>query len=199
MSPVNQPATSGKKPSTASPATDPFLTVNAAYPSAPARPAALAAAARIDIRLGRREAARYDASPSRMLNGSGALPTAMTIAFATAATASAGSGQRRRAAIGLHTTNARRRRWSRSCGYGPADTASVISAAHTASRATASHWGQPGAGRGPRDGGFAERSLATPLTVTSGCSDRIVLEDDGDDMRYFRRRHPGLPEAARPC
>ena len=78
------------------------------------------------------QAERYDASPSTMPNGRGALPAAMTIVLARAAAASTGNGQRRRAAIRPHTTNARRRRWPRSCGYGPADTASVISAAHLA-------------------------------------------------------------------
>ena len=135
-----------------------WLAVSAAYKIAPPRAAALTAAAGIDIRLGRREAARYDASPSTMPNGSGALPAAMTSVLARVAAASTGNGQRRSAAIRPHTTNARRRRCPRSCGYGPPpDTASVISAAHTASTAMASHWDWPdAASRGPRDGASAE-------------------------------------------
>ena len=63
----------------------------------------------------------------------------MTIVLARVAAASTGKGQRRRAAIGTHTTNARRTRWPRSCGYGLSQEASVTSTAHTASTAMAGH------------------------------------------------------------
>src|SRR5580658_10487989 len=92
---MNQPATSGRKPTTPSWARDACAAVSAAYRSAPPRAAALATAAGIDTRLGRREAARYDPIPSTMPNGSTELPAAMTIALAAVTAASTGSGQRR--------------------------------------------------------------------------------------------------------
>ena len=127
--------------------------MSAANTSAPPRAPALTATAEIDTRRGMPEATRYEASPSMMPNGSGALPTAMTSALTTVTAASTGTGRRRSAAIGRHTANARTRRWPRSCG--PAETAIVIRAAHKASKAMGSHWGHPDAA-GARGGASAE-------------------------------------------
>jgi hypothetical protein len=74
------------------------------------RTAALAATAGIEIRRGRREAAMQDASPSTMPNGNGTSPPNMTTALVAVTRASTGSGQRRRARTGLHTTSTRSRR-----------------------------------------------------------------------------------------
>src|SRR5580700_4309572 len=92
----------------ASAAGDMRRTANVAYKSAPPRAAALAATAVIDTRLGRREAAKYEANPSTMANGNEAIPLAMTSAFTTVAAASSINGQRRSNAIGLQATPTRR-------------------------------------------------------------------------------------------
>lgn len=77
----------------ASAAGDRFLMASVAYRSAPPRAAALAAAAVIDTRLGRREAAKYEANPSTMANGNEPMPLVMTSTFATVAAASSVNGQ----------------------------------------------------------------------------------------------------------
>src|ERR1700691_972251 len=113
-------------------------------------------------------------------NGSGAMPPAMAIALAAVTAARTGTGQRRRAAIGTHTTYPSSRCWPRSSGCGPARVLSVISATQTASTATADsrRW-LSAAGRGPRHGVCAMESLATTVTVTGAPAERIVPEDDG--------------------
>ena len=145
-----------------------------------------------------------------MPNGSGALPLAMTMAFTAVTAASTGSGQRRRAAIGAQNTNARIRRWPRSCGYGPPVRASVIRAAHRVSMAPASHWDTPraaglrggvpgprGGAAGLRGGAAAGRCLATALTVTSGTGERIVLENDDTDEGALCGPQVVKPQVAR--
>src|ERR1700691_450796 len=113
-------------------------------------------------------------------NGSGAMPPPMAIALAAVTATRTGIGQRRRAAIGTHTTYPSSRCWPRSSGCGPARLPSVISATQTASTATADRWRWlNAAGRDPRHGVCAMESLATTVTVTSAPTERIVLQDDG--------------------
>jgi hypothetical protein len=91
----------------ASAAGDASRTANVAYRSAPPRAAALAVTAVIDTRLGRREAAKYEANPSTMANGNEPMPLVMTSAFTRVAAASTVNGQRSNA-IGLQATPTRR-------------------------------------------------------------------------------------------
>ena len=85
-----------------------WRTANVAYTSAPPRAAALAAAAVIDTRLGRREAAKYEANPRTTANGNEPMPLVVSSTFATVAAASTINGQRRSSAIGLQATPTRR-------------------------------------------------------------------------------------------